>query len=152
MNLETLWQDFRHGLRLLRLNPGFTSVALVSLALGIGANTAIFQLLDSVRLRMLPVKNPQELVELRIESKTGRSGSFINGYSQFTYAQWQALRSRQQVFSDLFAWGPDRINIASGGEVSNADGLWVSGNAFTALGVQHILGRVFSPAVRSPQH
>ncbi len=146
MNLDTLWQDFRHGLRLLRLNPGFTCVALLSLALGIGANTAIFQLLDAVRLRMLPVENPQELVELRIDSKTGRSGSFVNGYSQFTYAQWEALRSRQQVFSDLFAWGPERINLASGGEVRNADGLWVSGNAFNALGVQPILGRVFTAA------
>lgn len=146
MNLETLWQDFRHGLRLLQLNPGFTCVALLSLALGIGANTAIFQLLDAVRLRMLPVKNPQELLELRIVSKTGRSGSFINGYSQFTYAQWEALRSRQQVFSDLFAWGPDQLNLSSGGEVRNADGLWVSGNAFNALGVQPILGRVFTRA------
>ena len=99
MNVDTLWQDFRHGLRLLRLNAGFTCVALLSLALGIGANTAIFQLLDAVRLRMLPVNNPQELVELRIDSKTGRSGSFINGYSQFTYAQWEALRSRQQAIS-----------------------------------------------------
>src|SRR5690348_3388840 len=146
MNVDTLWQDFRHGLRLLRLNAGFTCVALLSLALGIGANTAIFQLLDAVRLRMLPVNNPQELVELRIDSKTGRSGSFINGYSQFTYAQWEALRSRQQVFSDFFSWGPDQFNLASGGEVRNASGLWVSGNAFSSLGVQPILGRVFSSA------
>src|SRR5579884_1957757 len=105
MNLETLWQDFRHGLRLLRLNPGFTSVALLSLALGIGANTAIFQLLDSVRLRMLPVKNPQELVELRIDSKTGRSGSFIKASALSPAAGGDALPWGQKFFPCLFGGG-----------------------------------------------
>ena len=64
--LETLWQDLRFGARLLRLNPGFALVAIASLALGIGANTSIFQLIDAVRLRTLPVKNPQELAEVRV--------------------------------------------------------------------------------------
>ncbi len=67
--VETLWQDLRHGARLLRLNPGFTSVAILSLALGIGANTSIFQLLDAIRLRTLPVKNPHELVEVDIANR-----------------------------------------------------------------------------------
>ena len=146
MKLETLWQDFRHALRLMRLNPGFTSVALVSLALGIGANTAIFQMLDAVRLRMLPVKNPDKLVEVRIDSKSGRSGSFINPYSQLTYAQWQQLRERQQGFSQLFAWGPDEFNLASGGEVRNSDGLWVSGDVFSDLGLQPVIGRMINAA------
>ena len=66
--IETLWQDLRFGARLLRLNPGFALVAIASLALGIGANTAIFQLIDAVRLRTLPVKNPQELAEVRISN------------------------------------------------------------------------------------
>ena len=64
--MQTLWQDIRHSLRLLRLNPGFTTVAILSLALGIGANTAIFQLLDAVRLRTLPVKDPQQLAIVRL--------------------------------------------------------------------------------------
>lgn len=64
-SIETLWQDLHYGARLLRLSPGFTAVAVLSLALGIGANTAIFQLIDSVRLRMLPVSNPQELTEVQ---------------------------------------------------------------------------------------
>src|SRR5579872_2860561 len=68
--LETLGQDLRYGVRLLRLNPGFTLVAVASLALGIGANTAIFQLLDAVRLRTLPVKNPQELAEIKIADRS----------------------------------------------------------------------------------
>src|SRR5215472_10769233 len=115
MNVETLWQDLRQGLRLLRLNPGFTSVALLSLALGIGANTAIFQLLDAVLLRMLPVENPQSLIEVRVQSpKGGRSGSFINGHPQLTTRQWEALRERQQVFSSLFAWAPDTFNLSPG--------------------------------------
>ena len=147
MELDTLWPDFRHALRLLRLNPGFASVALLSLALGIGANTAIFQLLDAVLLRMLPVQNPQELVEVRVLSpKGGRSGSFINGYSQLTTPQWEALRQRQQVFSSLFAWAPDDFNLSPGGEVRNAAGLWVSGDYFNVLGVRPALGRVFTSA------
>src|SRR3954452_25471062 len=64
--LETIWQDIRYAIRLLRINPGFAAVAILSLALGIGANTTIFQLLDSVRLRTLPVKDPQELAIVRI--------------------------------------------------------------------------------------
>lgn len=144
MELETLWADFRHALRILRLNPGFTCVALLSLALGIGANTAIFQLLDAVLLRMLPVQNPQELVEVRVDSKHGRSGSFINGHAALTTPQWEALRNRQQVFSEFFAWAPDNFNLAPGGEVRNGAGLWVSGEFFNALGIRPILGRLLT--------
>src|SRR5437868_7307412 len=146
MNPTTLWQDFRHALRLLRLNPGFTFVALLSLALGIGANTAIFQLLDAVRLRMLPIKNPLELAEVRIDSKTGRSGSFINEHAQLTSAQWEQLRAHQQAFSGIFAWAPHSFNLARGGQVRNAGGLWVSGNFFSVLGVQPVLGRLLTSA------
>ena len=145
MDLHTLVSDFRHALRLVRLNPGFASIALLSLALGIGANTAIFQLLDAVLLRMLPVQNPQSLIEVRVQSpKGGRSGSFINGHAQFTTKQWDALRERQQVFSALFAWAPDTFNLSPGGEVRNGTGLWVSGNYFSSLGIQPALGRLIS--------
>src|SRR6266550_2465335 len=77
--IETLWQDLRYGARLLRLNPGFALVAIASLALGIGANTAIFQLIDAVRLRTLPVKSPQELVEIK-PSEGGGYGGISNGW------------------------------------------------------------------------
>lgn len=146
MNFEALWQDLRHAMRLLRLNPGFTVVALLSLALGIGANTAIFQLLDAVRLRMLPVKNPQELIEVRIKSEHGRSGSFINGHAQLTTAQWEELRARQQAFSSLLAWAPENFNVSPTGEVRNVSGLWISGDYFNVLGVHPVLGRLLSPA------
>src|SRR6266851_9414206 len=79
--VETLWHDLRYGARLLRLNPGFALVAIASLALGIGANTAIFQLLDAVRLRSLPVANPQELAEVRISNVTELRGSTNSVYA-----------------------------------------------------------------------
>jgi predicted permease len=144
MELDSIWSDFRHALRLLRLNPGFACVALLSLALGIGANTAIFQLVDAVMLRMLPVQNPQELVEVRVDSKHGRSGSFIDQYPELTTPQWDALRNRQQVFSGLFAWAPDTLNLSPGGEVRKSAALWVSADFFSVLGVRPILGRLLN--------
>jgi predicted permease len=146
MSFGSLWQDFRHAWRLLRLNPGFTFVALLSLALGIGANTAIFQLLDAVRLRMLPIQNPQELVEVQIATHHGRSGSCISDHCELTSAQWEQLRAHQQVFSGLFAWSPGRFNLAQGGEVRNAAGLWVSGQFFSVLGIRPVLGRLLTSA------
>ncbi len=146
MSFDTLWQDFRHALRILRLNPGFTFIALLSLALGIGANTAIFQLLDAVRLRMLPVQNPQELAKVRIDSKHGRSGSCINEHCDLTSAQWEQLKKQQQAFSGLFAWAPDRFNLAQGGEVHYANGIWASGDFFSVLGIKPALGRLLTSA------
>src|SRR5215469_11549499 len=115
-NVETFWQDLRYGGRLLRLNPGFAAIAVLSLALGIGANTAIFQLLDAVRLRTLPVKNPQELAVVRIDQRHWSSGEFTNAYSDLTNPLWEQIRDHQEAFSGIFAWGPDRFNLATGGE------------------------------------
>ena len=144
--LETFWQDLRYGARLLRLNPGFTIVAIASLALGIGANTAIFQLLDAVRLRTLPVKNPQELVEIRLQDTTGTRGSFANPYLPLTNVLWERIRDHQQVLSGVFAWSPANFNLASGGPSRYARGIYVSGEYFQVLGVQPMLGRVFAAA------
>ena len=139
-----LRQDVRYGLRMLRLNPGFTTVCVLSLALGIGANTAIFQLIDAVRMRTLPVKNPQELFVLR-PTDMGRTGHMTGRYSYETNAIWQQVHSLAQGF-DAFAFGTTSFNLASGGEARYADGLWVSGEFFDVLGVQPVLGRVFHPA------
>ncbi len=144
--LEALWQDLRYGMRALRLNPGFAAVALLSLALGIGANTAIFQLLDSVRLRMLPVSNPQELAEVQLTNKHGRMGSFFNWHSMLTNAVWEQIRAHHEAFSGIFAWAPDDFNLAPRGEVHLVHGIWVSGDFFNVLGVQPILGRMLSAA------
>src|SRR5580704_10224652 len=92
-SFESLWQDFRYGARLLRLNPGFFAVATLSLALGIGANTAIFQLLNAVRLRLLPVTHPEQLAELQIaDNEHCCSGNFSDRRPNFTYPQWEQIR------------------------------------------------------------
>jgi predicted permease len=142
--LETFWQDTRFGARLLRLNPGFTTVALLSLALGIGANTAIFQLLDAVRLRTLPVKDPQELVEIEIADLKKATGAFTGGRPKLTNPLWEQIRERQQAFSGVFAWGNARFDLSQGGESRYAQGLWVSGDFFDVLRVPPVLGRVLT--------
>src|SRR5208282_2617440 len=144
--LETLWQDLRYAARLLRLNPGFAAAAILSLALGIGANTALFQLLNAVRLRTLPVKNPQELVRVNIDHRNGATGSFMSRYPDLTFPMWEQIRDHQQAFSGIFAWGPVRLNLARGGEVRNAEGLWVNGEFFNVLGVEPLMGRLFTSA------
>src|SRR5512146_677648 len=94
--MSSLRQDLRYGARLLRMNPGFAAVAVLSLALGIGANTAIFQLLDAVRMRTLPVRNPQELAFVQITNRTSTTGR-TNGWSPWlTNAMWEPIRDRQQ--------------------------------------------------------
>src|SRR5687767_15573950 len=108
--------DLKFALRMLIKSPGFAAVAVLSLALGIGANTAIFQLLDAVRLRTLPVKAPQELAEVRIAGDmTGARGNFTTRYSSVTNPIWELLRDRQQAFSSIAAWGTDTFNLAQGG-------------------------------------
>jgi len=142
--MRSLWQDLRFGARLLRMNPGFAVVAILSLALGIGANTAIFQLIDAVRLRTLSVRNPQELATVRIIDRNWSSGNFDGNYSQLTFPLWQQIRQRQEGFSTIGAFGEETFNLATGGEVHYARGLWVSGDFFPALGIQPIVGRLIS--------
>ena len=144
-------KDLRYGLRLLRLNPGFAIVAILSLALGIGANTAIFQLLDAVRLRNLPVKDPQELAVVRINNATaGRTGSFNGYHSDLTNALWENLRDQQQAFSSMGAWFTTRLNLSERGEARYAQVMYVSGQYFNTLGVQPLLGRLISEADDKP--
>jgi len=102
-SVEQLVQNLRYGVRQLRLSPGFTAVAVLSLALGIGANTAIFQLLDAVRLRSLPVQNPQELAEIRIVGGNGGMGISPSGYQQLTRSIWEEIREHHEPFSEVFS-------------------------------------------------
>ena len=144
---DSAWRDLKYGARLLRLSPGFAIVAILSLALGVGANTAIFQLLDAVRLRTLPVKDPQQLVEVRIaDTPNGRTGAFLGRRPMMTNPLWEQLRDRQQAFSGVFAWGVNGFNLTTGGEARYAQGLWVSGDFFNTLGVTPLLGRALTPA------
>ena len=133
--LESLAADVRYALRALRANPGFTTVAVLSLGLGIGANTAIFSLVNAVILRALPVERPEELV--RVES-TGGNGDFTNPI-------WEGLRDTPSMES-YFAWGSAGFNLAQGGEVRSATGAWVSGSFFPAIGVRAVAGRLLEPA------
>src|SRR5262245_11176076 len=144
--VETIWQDLRYGARLLRRNPTFAIVAILTLALGTGANTAIFQLVDAVRLRTLPVENPDNLVEIRVRAPHGRTGSFISNRPMLSEPLWKRIRAEQQVFSSLLAWGSANWNLASGGEIRPAQGLYVSGDYFPTLGVTPAVGRLFTPA------
>src|SRR5262245_38608065 len=142
-SIETLFQDLRFGVRLLLKSKSFTAVAILSLALGIGANTAIFQLIDALRLRMLPVKAPQELAEVRLADMKGAYGGFAR-FPSVTNPIWERIRERQQAFSGVFAWGTDSVNLAPGGETRPARLLYVSGDFFNTLGVNAALGRLFT--------
>jgi putative ABC transport system permease protein len=144
--LDLLWQDLRYAARMLRRDKGFALAAIASLALGIGANAAMFQLLDAIRLRTLPVERPHELVEVRVPPGTSRSGSFNGRRPILTYAIWEQIQKRQEVLSGLFAWSSVRFNTQPGGEARFVEGLWVSGDFFNVLGVRPVVGRVFSPA------
>jgi len=148
--MTSFWRDLRHALRFLRLSPGFTLVAVFTLALGIGANTAIFQLIDSIRLRTIPAKNPQELGTIRIADRHWGSGQFSSQYSQLTFAMWEQIRKRQEGFAEIAVWSDQRFNLATGGEVRRAKGIHVSGDFFHVLGVEPILGRLLGPADDQP--
>ncbi|HUI43222.1 MAG TPA: ABC transporter permease [Terriglobia bacterium] len=144
--MQTLWQDLRYALRMLARSPGFAAVAVLTLALGIGANAAIFQLIDAVRLRTLPVQDPSTLAIVHLNTNHWGSGNFTGPYSEFTFPLWQEVQKRQQAFSSIAAWGGTQLNLARSGEVDNAQAIWISGQFFQVLGVQPILGRLISPA------
>ena len=139
-------QDLRLAVRALRTTPIVTAVAILSLALGIGANTAIFSIVNSLLLRTLPIVEPQRLVAIS-------SGTAINqgNTPAWTYAVWDQIRQRTQMFDGALAWSQGlgsttRFNLAQGGETEPVEGLFASGDFFTTLGVTALLGRTFTGA------
>jgi len=139
--------DLNFGIRMLVKSPAFTAVAVLSLALGIGANTAIFQLLNAVRLKQLPIPKAEELVQVRLREydvDRTRGNKAMMRYAPITNPLWEKVRDQQQGFSSLAAWGIGGFNLAQGGEVRPARGIWVSGDFFNVLGVKAELGRVFN--------
>ena len=118
--IEHAAQDVRYALRIFRRNPGFALVAILSLALGIGANTALFEVVNAVRLRSLPVADPSRLVEVRLTDFSGARGNFSTWHPAVTYPLWQEIRARQQAFSATFAWAADTFNLSTGGETRAA--------------------------------
>ena len=143
--VEQAAQDARYALRLFRRNPGFALVAILSLTLGIGANTALFQVVNAVRLQSLPVADPSGLAEVRLVTMDGARGNFHTWHPSVTYPIWQAIVARQQAFSGLFAWGGDTFTLSNGGEIRPAQGLWVSGDFFPVLGIRPAAGRLLGP-------
>ncbi|PYJ99499.1 MAG: hypothetical protein DME23_09395 [Verrucomicrobia bacterium] len=139
-------KDLEFAFRQLLKNPGFTAVAVLTLALGIGANTAIFQLVDAIRLRTLAVNKPQEVALVKIADMTGARGSFNSSYPAVTNPLWERIRDTQRAFSGMLAWSADSFNLATSGEPRFARGLLVSGDFFRVLGIQPVLGRIFTTA------
>lgn len=148
--VEALWQDLGFGLRQLIRSPGFTAVAVLTLALGIGANTAIFQLLDAVRLRSLPVTNPEELTVVHLPDQAARRGNQETYYPALNNPLWEYIRDHQTVFSQVLAWSPSVLGITEGDHQRLVQSLWVSGDFFPVLGVRPAAGRLFSSADDQP--
>ncbi|MGH9838189.1 MAG: ADOP family duplicated permease [Blastocatellia bacterium] len=141
-SLERLGQDLRFGLRMLRKNPGFSLVAILALALGIGANTAIFSLFDALMLRTLPVRQPEQLVLFKRGEAANRTMYDV------AYPTFERLREQPQVFADVAAnWLIERAEMAdsSGADPGQVRVGMASGNYFSTLGVQAVSGRTFTP-------
>src|SRR3954469_6373971 len=133
--------DLRDAFRALRATPVVSTVAILSLALGIGANTAIFSIVNALMLRVLPVQAPERLVQVL----TGPTRS------SWSNPLWEELRSRQdQLFAGAFAYSTPRFNLARGGETKPVNGVMASGRFFEVLGVPAILGRTFTTAEDAP--
>ena len=147
VGMRTIIEDVRYGLRLLRKSPVFTGVAIATLALGIGANTAIFTLLDQVLLRGLPVKEPDRLALLRYSGlDSGHSRTRADDHFYFSYPMYRDLRDHNSVFSGLIATAWARVGAQWHNEPELADAEMVSGNYFDVLGLQPALGRLLVPS------
>src|SRR6266581_965330 len=136
--------DLRYALRQLLKNPGFAAVAVFTLALGIGANTAIFELLNAVRLKTLPVSKPQELIEVRIIGGNPGIGISDGANAEMTYPLWEQLQKQREALSGIFAWSTGDLPIGSGVETRSVRSLWTSGEFFSVLGVPPLRGRLFN--------
>lgn len=143
--METLWQDLRYGMKMLVKSPVFTIAAVLTLALGIGANTAIFSLTDQILLRRLPVPNPEKLVVFRSPGPNrGSITSDSDSAESFSYLLYKDLRDRSTVFDGVLARFAIPLSIAGGGQTERANGELVSGNYFETLRVPSAMGRVFT--------
>jgi predicted permease len=154
--MKTIWHDVRYGLRQLRKSPGFTTVAVLSLALGIGANTAIFSMINGILYKSLPIRNPHELrlinwtyrkwPNIELKGNTGRTKS--HKYSgSFPYPAYLDFAKQVQGFSDLFAFSyiEDPMTISAGEVATLANAQMVSGNFFKGYGAEFLIGRAITP-------
>jgi len=141
--LESTTQDIRYALRTMRTSPGLTAVAVLSLALGIGATIAIFSIMYALAFRPLPVAHPEQLISV--------DGQLV-GDNRYSYAEWEFFRERQDIFADAFAYNhvDTDFNVTDANQHEESPGLYVSGNYFRALGVPAVLGRVLQPSDDQP--
>ena len=146
--MSRIFQDLRYALRQLRKAPGFTAVALVTLALGIGANTAIFTVVNALLLKMLPVQDPQQLVVLGDPANANSRSNGTPRTDNFPYPLYQELRDRNSVFAGLAAAASDHHTEAESGENHFSDAAitvrMVSGNYFPVLGLTAAAGRLLT--------
>jgi hypothetical protein len=140
--LEQVRQDIRFSIRSLWSSPVFSLTAVLTLALGIGANTAIFSLIDALMLRALPVSHPEQLLQVNTAGPGiwGAAGPFVSN------PIWEQLRDRQDVFSGLFGSAVTRFDLSGRGEARYVQGNYVSGQFFETLGLRPMVGRVITPA------
>ncbi|HLY60367.1 MAG TPA: ABC transporter permease [Terriglobia bacterium] len=136
--------DIRYAVRVLAKNPLFTAIAVLTLALGIGANTAIFSLLDQILLRLLPVKDPLQLVLL---TENGRHYGSNWGGNAISYPMYKDFKDHNEVFTGMFCRFPISVNMVEGGQAELVHASLVSGTYFSVLGVGTVLGRTFTPEV-----
>jgi putative ABC transport system permease protein len=141
--MQTLWQDLRYGARMLMKRPGFTLIAVLTLALGIGATTAIFSVVDGVLLRSLPFPHSERIVQLREVSERGVG-------IRFAEPNFQDVRARQRTLEAVAQFAGGRIVVSGGRESLQTSAYWVSGDFFRVLGVQPALGRSFLPEESKP--
>src|SRR5690349_9561530 len=157
--MTSFMQDLRYGLQVLVKNPGFAAIAVLTIAIGVGANTALFSVVDAVLLKKLPVNNPDALVLLKgtwDPQKFGPGGYYgsnrmdratgLNVGTSFPLQTYTRLRQEPGVLSDVFAFSEVDMNLNAGGQAEEVRGQAVSGNYYSALGVPAILGRTITDA------
>jgi hypothetical protein len=152
LGVDSLFRDVRYATRGFAKSPAFTAVAILTLALGIGANTAVFQLIDAVRLRSLPIQKPQELAELRIVGGTQGFGITDSPYTQFTVPMWQEIRRHHDPFSGVFAWRSAGMLVGKRTEAKHVQGLEVSGEFFNVAWRFTLARTPYRAAGRSGMH
>jgi hypothetical protein len=145
--MNTLLQDIRYALRQLRKSPGFTLTVILTLALGIGANAAVFTLFDQVLLRMLPVERPKELVRFHWSGAFSGSMSSFGGdsHNYFSYPMYKDLRDKNQAFAGIAAADKTQVGVSWRNQAESKDAEVVTGNYFQLLGLKPVAGRLLTP-------
>ena len=145
-SLDSVWHDVRLALRMVRRSPGFTATIALTLAVGTGANAAIFGVINSLLLRPLPVADPHRLVTISSDAAIARDQAGV----PWSFAMWEELQPHASLFDGAFGWTPARFDLAERGERQPVAGIFASGGYFETLGVAAIRGRTFTPADDRP--